>query len=125
MEIMDKSTSTSDSTLRPNEEEYQKNDCWKIIESYFDNKHLQQLVRHQIDSYNDFIQTQMKKTIQIKFHWFDLKQTTIFPKQTIFFLSLSFRNKLYTQYQNNPKHISSFKTTCSYQNHRRTLSSGT
>ena len=50
---------------RPNETDYQKNDCWKIIESYFDNKHLVQLVRHQIDSYNDFIQVQMKKTIQM------------------------------------------------------------
>jgi DNA-directed RNA polymerase II subunit RPB2 len=50
---------------RPVETDYQKNDCWKIIESYFEDKHLVQLVRHQIDSYNDFIQVQMKKTIQM------------------------------------------------------------
>ena len=47
---------------RPVEEEYKKNDCWKIIESYFENKHLDRLVRHQIESYNDFILNQMKKT---------------------------------------------------------------
>ena len=50
---------------RPVEEEYKKNDCWKIIESYFENKHLDRLVRHQIESYNDFILNQMKKTIQM------------------------------------------------------------
>ena len=41
------------------------NDTWKVINGYFENKHLQQLVRHQIESYNDFIQNQMKKTIEM------------------------------------------------------------
>ena len=42
-----------------------QNDMWKVIESYFENKHLHQLVKHQIESYNDFIQNQMKKTIEM------------------------------------------------------------
>jgi DNA-directed RNA polymerase II subunit RPB2 len=40
-------------------------EAWTIIESYFENKHLHQLVKHQIESYNDFIQNQMKKTIEM------------------------------------------------------------
>jgi DNA-directed RNA polymerase II subunit RPB2 len=44
---------------------YVENDSWTVIESYFKRVHLQQLVKHQIDSYNDFIQTQMMKTIEM------------------------------------------------------------
>ena len=40
-------------------------DTWKVIESYFKTKHLHQLVKHQVESYNDFIQNQMKKTIEM------------------------------------------------------------
>lgn len=40
-------------------------DVWDIIGNYFEDKHLHQLVRHQIESYNDFIQNQMKKTIEM------------------------------------------------------------
>ncbi len=47
------------------EEEYKQSDCWKVIETYFGNKHLLQLVRHQIESFDDFIQNQIKKTIQM------------------------------------------------------------
>ena len=36
---------------------------WSLIESYFKGKHLQQLVRHQIESYNDFVNYQIPKTI--------------------------------------------------------------
>jgi len=46
-------------------EEYKMKDCWKVIESYFQNKHLLQLVKHQIESYNDFIQNQIKKTVEM------------------------------------------------------------
>ena len=28
---------------------------WKIIGSYFEGQHLKQLVRHQVESYNDFV----------------------------------------------------------------------
>ena len=38
---------------------------WKIIESYFDGQHLKRLVRHQIESYNDFINNQLERTIQM------------------------------------------------------------
>ena len=38
---------------------------WAIIESYFSNQHLQQLVRHQIESYNDFIERQIANTIEM------------------------------------------------------------
>lgn len=38
---------------------------WTIIESYFRNQHLKQLVRHQIESYNDFVMNQIQKTIDM------------------------------------------------------------
>ena len=38
------------------DETYKYSDAWSIIESYFKNKHLQQLLKHQIESFNDFIQ---------------------------------------------------------------------
>ena len=50
---------------RPAETEYNPKECWTIIQSYFEDKHLKQLVKHQIESYNDFIKTQMKKTIEM------------------------------------------------------------
>ena len=46
-------------------EELSKSDIWELIESYFNKKHLHQLVKHQIESYNDFIQNQMKKTVEM------------------------------------------------------------
>ncbi len=48
-----------------NEETVDEKDVWDIIGNYFEDKHLHQLVRHQIESYNDFIQNQMKKTIEM------------------------------------------------------------
>jgi DNA-directed RNA polymerase II subunit RPB2 len=36
---------------------------WVMIESYFKGKHLQQLVQHQVESYNDFVNYQIHKTI--------------------------------------------------------------
>ncbi len=38
---------------------------WKLIQSYFEGRHLQQLVRHQIESYNDFITNQIPQTIEM------------------------------------------------------------
>jgi DNA-directed RNA polymerase II subunit RPB2 len=38
---------------------------WKVIESYFQGQHLERLVRHQIESYNNFINHQIKKTIEM------------------------------------------------------------
>jgi len=44
------------------EENYQ-NLSWDIIKTYFEGKHLQQLIRHQIESFNNFINCQIPKTI--------------------------------------------------------------
>ena len=38
---------------------------WKVIESYFQGQHLERLVRHQVESYNNFINYQIKKTIEM------------------------------------------------------------
>jgi DNA-directed RNA polymerase II subunit RPB2 len=38
---------------------------WKIIGSYFEGQHLKRLVRHQIESYNDFVNNQLERTIQM------------------------------------------------------------
>jgi DNA-directed RNA polymerase II subunit RPB2 len=38
---------------------------WTIIGSYFEGKHLEQLVRHQIESYNDMINVQLKRTVDM------------------------------------------------------------
>jgi len=39
-------------------------DCWNIIESYFKD-HLGRLVRHQLESYNQFVDEQINKTINM------------------------------------------------------------
>ena len=36
---------------------------WNVINSYFHGKHLKQLVRHQLESYNDFVSFQIQRTI--------------------------------------------------------------
>ena len=38
---------------------------WNIIESYFKGQHLERLVRHQIESYNNFVECQIEKTIEM------------------------------------------------------------
>ena len=38
---------------------------WRLIESYFKNQYLNRLVRHQIESYNYFINSQIQNTIQM------------------------------------------------------------
>ena len=38
---------------------------WEIIKSYFDEQHLARLVRHQIESYNSFVNVELKKTIKM------------------------------------------------------------
>ena len=38
---------------------------WTLIESYFQGRQLRQLVRHQIESYNNFVQIQIPKTISM------------------------------------------------------------
>ena len=39
--------------------------AWTIIESYFENKHLNRLVRHQLESYNHWVKVQLPKTIDM------------------------------------------------------------
>lgn len=38
---------------------------WLLIEEYFKNRPLQQLVKHQLESYNDLIETQLPRTISM------------------------------------------------------------
>jgi len=38
---------------------------WNIIEAYFKDKHLEKLVRHQLESYNNFVSCQIIKTIEM------------------------------------------------------------
>lgn len=38
---------------------------WKVIESYFRDHHLKQLVKHQLESYNYFVNTQIQNTIEM------------------------------------------------------------
>jgi len=48
-------------------ESYQYNleDPWTLIESYFEGQHLERLVRHQLESYNHFVGYQITKTIEM------------------------------------------------------------
>ena len=39
--------------------------AWKVIESYFKEGHLRQLIKHQLESYNYFINNQIKDTIDM------------------------------------------------------------
>ncbi len=38
---------------------------WNIIESYFRGQHLERFVRHQLESYNNFVGYQIIKTIEM------------------------------------------------------------
>ncbi len=38
---------------------------WNIVESYFSGHHLEQLVRHQLESFNNFVSFQIPKTIEM------------------------------------------------------------
>ena len=38
---------------------------WNIIESYFKGQYLERLVRHQLESYNNFVSYQIMKTIEM------------------------------------------------------------
>ena len=43
----------------------ESDDPWTIINAYFEKSHLEQLVRHQTESYNDFIERQIPNTINM------------------------------------------------------------
>ena len=61
---MDKQTANKTPVNRINYDAYIE-EPWEVIGSYFDGKHLDQLVRHQIESYNDFVTYQIPKTISM------------------------------------------------------------
>tara|TARA_B110000305_G_C19458493_1_gene652556 strand:- start:1436 stop:4951 length:3516 start_codon:yes stop_codon:yes gene_type:complete len=52
---------TEDDNTELNRDEFP----WHIIGSYFENRYLERLVRHQIESYNHFINTQIINTIEM------------------------------------------------------------
>tara|TARA_Y100000768_G_scaffold388600_2_gene385504 strand:- start:5069 stop:8665 length:3597 start_codon:yes stop_codon:yes gene_type:complete len=53
-----------DSLNNLNDGEYNES-IWSLISSYFEGKHLKQLVRHQVESYNNFVQCEIEKTIDM------------------------------------------------------------
>ena len=59
-----KMTSSNEQTYNVKNEQYIE-DPWTIIESYFKAHHLERLVRHQLESYNNFVGYQINKTIEM------------------------------------------------------------
>ena len=53
-----------ESTINMKEDSYIETP-WTIIDSYFKDKHLERLVRHQLESYNNFVGYQIFKTIEM------------------------------------------------------------
>lgn len=53
------------SKMTKEEETTYKHEPWKIIETYFQDGYLRQAVRHQLESYNNFVQIQIPKTIKM------------------------------------------------------------
>ena len=49
---------------------------WTLIESYFRNQYLKRLVQHHIESYNDFVLNQIKKTMYMLQSLMDTMNTT-------------------------------------------------
>ena len=41
------------------------NYAWSLIQAYFSKEHLERLVRHQVESYNDFIERKIPNTINM------------------------------------------------------------
>tara|TARA_B100000035_G_scaffold315449_1_gene336342 strand:- start:1259 stop:4816 length:3558 start_codon:yes stop_codon:yes gene_type:complete len=52
-------------TYKTNEKINENEIPWYVIESYFRDHHLKQLVKHQIESYNYFVNTQIENTIEM------------------------------------------------------------
>ena len=49
----------------PSKEIHDSEIPWILIESYFKHKHLKQLVKHQLESYNYFVNNQIQQTIEM------------------------------------------------------------
>ena len=54
-----------ESAKTPPQQNYDTNMSWNIVEKYFEGHHLERLVRHQIESYNNFVQNQIQSTIKM------------------------------------------------------------
>ena len=46
-------------------EQLDTDSIWKLIELYFKDKHLERCIRHQVESYNDFINNRITDTIEM------------------------------------------------------------
>ncbi len=44
---------------------FNKEDIWTLVESYFKKQHLERLVRHQLESYNNFVDNEINNTIDM------------------------------------------------------------
>ena len=44
---------------------FNKEDIWTLVESYFKKQHLERLVRHQLESYNNFVDNEINNTINM------------------------------------------------------------
>ena len=44
---------------------FNKEDIWTLVESYFKKQHLERLVRHQVESYNNFVDNEINNTIDM------------------------------------------------------------
>jgi DNA-directed RNA polymerase II subunit RPB2 len=67
-EIINKDVFKNGDDIFEEEEDKSERDIempWTIIESYFQGKHLERLVRHQLESYNNFISNQIDRTIDM------------------------------------------------------------
>ena len=65
MSTNNKMTSSSNESSYDIKNEQYIEDPWTIIESYFKSHHLERLVRHQLESYNNFVGYQINKTIEM------------------------------------------------------------
>ena len=66
MERLENNFNEYDNNSNKNEKNISEKEIpWTIINSYFSNQHLKQLIRHQIESYNDFISRQIPHTIEM------------------------------------------------------------
>ena len=61
---IDKMNSQNKEVFDINDDQYIETP-WNIIESYFKGQHLERLVRHQLESYNNFVGHQITKTIEM------------------------------------------------------------
>jgi len=68
--------------------------CWKIIQSYFKGKYLERLVRHQLESYNNFITHQLQKTIEM------FNPVTVHSEQDFDEVSKKYRLEMIISFEN-------------------------